>query len=249
MATSTTSAPVTSPTGSAAGAPVAQPVRSRTGWTFVLLGALAIAAFAAVPYFTAPLDALAEQQVGLAEAYAAQPAVIQLALYVHIAGGATALVLGALQFWRGLRTRLPNVHRWTGRVYLVAVGLGGAAGLVISFFSPAGWVGLFGFGTLAVLWLLTGWRAYRAIRRGDVATHQSWMMRNYALTFAAVTLRLWLPLLLLLPLWLGMPWEFDAAWANAYAAVPFLAWMPNLLVAEWLIRRRGLPSYRLSVAA
>lgn len=224
-------------------------VRSRVGWTFVLLSALAIVAFAAVPYATGSLAGLAEQQVGLAEAYAAQPFVVQLALYVHIAGGSLALVLGALQFWRGLRDRAPRVHRWTGRVYLAAVGIGGAAGLLISFFSPAGWVGLFGFGALAVLWMLTGWRAYRAIRRGDVATHQSWMIRNYALTFAAVTLRLWLPLLLLLPLWLGMPWEFESAWANAYAAVPFLAWMPNLLVAEWLIRRRGLPSYRLTPAA
>lgn len=224
-------------------------VRSRVGWTFVLLSALAIVAFAAVPYATGSLAGLAEQRVGLAEAYAAQPFVVQLALYVHIAGGSLALVLGALQFWRGLRDRAPRVHRWTGRVYLAAVGIGGAAGLLISFFSPAGWVGLFGFGALAVLWMLTGWRAYRAIRRGDVATHQSWMIRNYALTFAAVTLRLWLPLLLLLPLWLGMPWEFESAWANAYAAVPFLAWMPNLLVAEWLIRRRGLPSYRLTPAA
>lgn len=215
----------------------------------MLLSALAIVAFAAVPYATGSLAGLAEQQVGLAEAYAAQPFVVQLALYVHIAGGSLALVLGALQFWRGLRDRAPRVHRWTGRVYLAAVGIGGAAGLLISFFSPAGWVGLFGFGALAVLWMLTGWRAYRAIRRGDVATHQSWMIRNYALTFAAVTLRLWLPLLLLLPLWLGMPWEFESAWANAYAAVPFLAWMPNLLVAEWLIRRRGLPSYRLTPAA
>lgn len=214
-----------------------------------MLSALAIVAFAAVPYATGSLTALAERQVGLAEAYAAQPLIVQLALYVHIAGGSLALVLGALQFWRGLRRRLPRLHRWMGRVYLAAVAVGGAAGLLISFFSPAGWVGLFGFGALAVLWMLTGWRAYRAIRRGDVATHQSWMIRNYALTFAAVTLRLWIPLLLLTPLWLGMPWEFDAAWTNAYAAVPFLAWLPNLLVAEWLIRRRGLPSYRLTPAA
>ncbi len=249
MATSTTTSPTASPATTAPPTPAAPTVRSRIGWTFVVLSALAIVAFAAVPYATGSLDALAEQQVGLAEAYAAQPLFVQLALYLHIAGGSVALILGALQFWRGLRDRLPRVHRWTGRVYLVAVALGGAAGLLISFVSPAGWVGLFGFGTLAVLWMLTGWRAYRAIRRGDVATHQSWMIRNYALTFGAVTLRLWIPLLLLLPLWLGMPWEFESAWTNAYAAVPFLAWLPNLLVAEWLIRRRGLPSYRLTPAS
>lgn len=77
------------------------------------------------------------------------------------------------------------------------------------------------------------------------------MIRNYALTYAGVTLRIWLPLLLLTPLgvaqFTGGGFDFEAAFANAYAAVPFLCWLPNLLFAEWLIRRRGLPSYRLAV--
>jgi uncharacterized membrane protein len=220
---------------------------SRIGWTFVLLTAVAVVAFSAAPYFTASLRDLAGDEVGLAPTYAEASLFVQGALYVHIVGGAVALVGGALQFWRGLRERMPRVHRWIGRVYLVAVGLGGIAGLVIAPSSPAGYVGFFGFGALAVLWLVTGWRAYRAIRRRDVPSHQAWMIRNYALTYAGVTLRLWLPLLLLAPLVLGLPWEFDSAFANAYAAVPFLCWLPNLVVAEWLIRRRGLPSYRLPV--
>ncbi|GAA3644056.1 hypothetical protein GCM10022200_30090 [Microbacterium awajiense] len=219
--------------------------RSRVGWTFVTLLALSIVAFGAIPYFTGSLDELAAQDVGLAADYAVKPLPVQVALYTHIAAAALALALGPFQFWRGLRDRMPRVHRITGRTYLIAVAIGGIAGLAIAPFSPAGWVGLFGFGALGVLWLITGWRAYRSIRRRDIASHQAWMIRNYALTFAAVTLRIWLPLMLLTPLWLGMPWEFDSAFANAYAAVPFLAWLPNLLVAEWLIRRRGLPSYRL----
>lgn len=99
---------------------------------------------------------------------------------------------------------------------------------------------------MGVLWLVTGWRAYRAIRRGDVASHRAWMIRNYALTYSAVTLRVWL-LLLLAPLWLGVPWGFAETFANAYAALPLVSWLPNLVFAEWLIRRRGLPSYRLPV--
>ncbi|MBD8022487.1 DUF2306 domain-containing protein [Microbacterium gallinarum] len=231
-------------------APVATPVSRasrRVGWAFVLLSALAVVAFSALPYFTASLRDLAGDEVGLAPTYAEAPMFVQAAFYVHIVGGATALVLGALQFWRGLRERAPRVHRWTGRLYLAGVAVGGVAGLIIAPSSPAGYVGFFGFGALAVLWLITGWRAYRAIRRGDVPSHQAWMIRNYSLTYAGVTLRLWLPLLLLAPLLLGQPWEFDAAFANAYAAVPFLCWLPNLVVAEWLVRRRGLPSYRLPV--
>lgn len=231
-------------------APVATPVSRasrRVGWAFVLLSALAVVAFSALPYFTASLRDLAGDEVGLAPTYAEAPMFVQAAFYVHIVGGATALVVGPLQFWRGLRNRVPRVHRWLGRTYLVAVGVGAISGLLIAPSSPAGYVGFFGFGALAALWAITGWRAYRAIRRRDVPSHQAWMIRNYALTYAAVMLRLWLPLLLLAPLALGMPWEFDSAFANAYAAVPFLCWLPNLVFAEWLIRRRGLPSYRLPV--
>ncbi|MEU1971201.1 DUF2306 domain-containing protein [Microbacterium sp. NPDC019599] len=219
----------------------------RVAWLVMALGSLAIVAFAAVPYFTASLPQLAGEEVGLASHYAGQPAFVQVALYAHIVGAAVALMLGPLQFWRGLRERRPRVHRWTGRVYLSGVAIGGLAGLVIAPFGAAGLVGLFGFGALGVLWLVTAWRAYRSIRRRDVAAHQSWMIRNYALTYAAVTLRLWLPFLLVVQIPFGA-FEFDAAFANAYAVVPFLCWLPNLVVAEWLIRRRGLPSYRLTPA-
>ncbi|WP_243074234.1 DUF2306 domain-containing protein [Microbacterium sp. SS28] len=220
----------------------------RIGWLVVALTALAIVAYAAVPYFLASLPQLAGEGGGLAGHYAGQPMFVQVALYAHIAGAAIALLLGPLQFWRGLRERAPRVHRWTGRTYLAGVAIGGAASLVIAPFGSAGFVGFFGFGALGVLWLVTGWRAYRSIRRGDVPSHQAWMIRNYALTYAAVTLRVWLPMLLVVQIPFGS-FEFDAAFANAYAAVPFLCWLPNLVVAEWLVRRRGLPSYRLTPAS
>ena len=222
-------------------------IRSRIGWLVVLLTALAIVAYSAVPYFTASLRDLAGDDVGLAPTYAGVHPFVQGALYVHIVGGAVALVAGPLQFWSGLRTRAPRAHRWIGRVSLVAVALGGVAGLIIAPSSPAGFVGFFGFGALAVLWLVTGWRAYRAIHRGDVPSHRAWMIRNYALTYSGVMLRVWLPVLLVTSLLIGWPPEYGSAFANAYAAVPFLCWLPNLVFAEWLIRRRGLPSYRLPV--
>jgi hypothetical protein len=72
------------------------------------------------------------------------------------------------------------------------------------------------------------------------------MIRNYAFTYAAVTLRVWLGVLILVQVpFVDAGTDFDALFANAYNAVPFLCWVPNMFVAEWLIRRRGLPSYRL----
>ena len=229
-------------------APSARPrVATRIGWAWVLLTSLAIAAFAVVPYLTAPL---AESSGGLADWYEGRPTPVLVAFFTHVIGGGIALVLGPLQFWRGLRTRHPRAHRWVGRTYLVAVAAAALAGLALAPVNQAGLVGLFGFGALGVLWLVTGWRGYRAIRARDVAGHRAWMMRNFALTYAAVTLRIWLPLLILVQVPSAGPAGFDAdaAFANAYAVVPFLAWLPNLVVAEWLIRRRGLPSYRLTSA-
>ena len=224
--------------------------RSRIGWLAVVLTSLGIAAFAVTPYLTASLESLSQADSGgLAEAYAGRPWFVLVAFYAHIVAGGTALVVGPFQFWRGLRMRHPLVHRSIGRVYLIAVGIAAVAGFAIAPISQAGLTGLFGFGTLAVLWFLTGLRAYRSIRRGDVASHQAWMIRNFALTYAAVTLRLGLFALILVQVpFADGGFEFGAAFANAYVAMSFLAWLPNLIVAEWLIRRRGLPSYRLATA-
>lgn len=245
-----TGAPASAPAGPAPSArPPARRSRvagARIGWTWVLLSSLGIAAFAVAPYLTAPLS---ESSGGLADWYDGRPWPILVALYAHIVGGGLALVLGPVQFWRGFRTRHPLAHRWVGRTYLTSVGIAAIAGLVLAPVNQAGIVGLFGFGALGVLWLVTGWRAFHSIRAKDVASHRAWMMRNFALTYAAVTLRIWLPLLIFAQVPLAGPAGFDAdaAFANAYAAVPFLAWLPNLIVAEWLIRRRGLPSYRVGV--
>ncbi len=234
----------------------ATPARPRTGvaatrvaWTWVALSSLAIAVYAVVPYLTASLAELSESGVGLAGNYDDRPAFVQAAFYAHIVAGGLALIAGPFQFWRGLRDRHRSVHRWIGRTYLAAIAIAGVAGLVMAPFSEAGFAGFFGFGTLAVLWLATGWKAYRAIRRRDVASHRAWMMRNFALTYAAVTLRLWLGVLITVQALPGGEFDFEAAFANAYAVVPFLAWLPNLVIAEWLIRRRGLPSFRLSTGA
>ena len=219
---------------------------TRVGWLGVVLTSLGIAAFTVTPYLTDSLEALsASDSAGLAGWYAGRPWFVLTAFYAHIVAAGIALVIGPFQFWRWLRRRHPRVHRWMGRTYLLAIAVAGLGGIAIAPLSQAGLTGLFGFSALGVLWLVTGWRAYRAIRRRDVASHRAWMIRNFALTYAAVTLRLGTLVLILVqvPFTAGK-FEFEAAFANAYVAMAFMAWLPNLVFAEWLIRRRGLPSYR-----
>jgi uncharacterized membrane protein YozB (DUF420 family) len=74
------------------------------------------------------------------------------------------------------------------------------------------------------MWLFTGTKAFLCIRRGAVAEHRRWMVRNFSLTLAAVTLRIYLPSSMVL----GIPFDI------AYPFIAWLCWVPNLLLAEWL---------------
>lgn len=220
---------------------------SRAAFVVLAVAALAIALISISTYAQGTLRELADEDAGLASAYADEPALVQGALYVHIAASAFALVAGLPQLSARLRRRAPRGHRVLGRAYLGAVGIGALASLVILPANSAGLVGVFGFGALALLWVGSAARALLAIRRGDVAHHEAWMVRTYALTFAAVTLRTWTGLLIAVQLpGAGPDPDADALFAQAYAVVPFLCWLPNVVVAEWLIRRRGLPAYRLT---
>jgi uncharacterized membrane protein len=217
--------------------------RTRSAFCWIVLSALAIAVFAPLPYALNSLSVLTANDQQLAANYVDRPAVVQLAFYLHIGFGGLALLLSPLQFATRLRVRAPQVHRAVGRVVLGAIAIAGAAGLVLAPHSLAGPVGTVGFGLLALLWLTCAATAFRAIRRRDVRTHRRWMIRTFALTYAAVTLRLWLGVLIAVQV--GLLGAGDqAAFERAYLLVPFLAWIPNLLVAERFLsiqQRRTAP--------
>lgn len=149
-------------------------------------------------------------------------ATLPLAVIAHLAGGALALALGPFQLSDRFRSGRIQRHRVLGHVYLSSVLVGGVAGLRLAAVSQGGWVAHAGFATLGGLWLATGLAAYLAIRRGRRERHRAWMYRNFSLTFAAVTLRLYLPLSGVL----GFPF------AAAYPAIAWLCWLPNLIVTE-----------------
>jgi uncharacterized membrane protein len=156
------------------------------------------------------------------------------ALLVHVTGGILALFLGPWQFWVNFRNSFLSLHRWLGRIYLCAVLVGSVAGIYLATIAYGGLPSRLGFASLAVLWLATAMMAYLRVRRGDLEAHREWMIRNYSLTFAAVTLRLWIPLLLST----GLTFEV------AYPIIAWLCWIPNLLAAELYIgggRRKRAP--------
>ena len=151
-----------------------------------------------------------------------------VAFLTHTTAAGLALLVAPFQVLPALRRRWPRVHRWTGRVYVVACLLGGIAGLRIAFGTAYGPVAAAGFATLALAWLATTTLGFQAARAGDVGRHRAWMLRSVALTFAAVTLRL--------QLWGAVAGRID--FDVAYPAIAWLCWIPNLVVIEWWLRRR-----------
>jgi len=192
---------------------------ARALWGLGVLLSLAIAAYAA-RYLIHPPRTTAEAL--------GNPAGVPW-LAVHVAGALVALLLGSLQFLPGLRGR--GGHRWIGRAYVAGCLIGGGAGLVLAPGSFGGPIAAAGFGGLAVTWIAVNLLGWRAARDRRFAEHRRWMVRSWALTLAAVTLRLYLPAAHLL----------DLPFLPSYRAISFLAWLPNLLIAELWLRRSDRP--------
>ena len=147
-------------------------------------------------------------------------------LRAHVAISGFALILGVFQFLKPLRREASTVHRWMGRGYVLVCILGGIAGGTIALSSTAGPIAGWGFLLLAIFWLLTTTLAWTSALRRDFVAHERWMIRSFALTLAAVTLRLYLPV---------GPMFTDGEFVPAYRVIAWACWVPNLIVAELFI--------------
>ncbi len=147
--------------------------------------------------------------------------------YAHIILGGIALLIGWLQFDTKLRLRRPATHRAIGKTYMTSALASSLAGIGLGFFATGGIVPSAGFVSLGTVWFTTTLLAYLKIRERQVEQHRNLMIYSYAACFAAVTLRIWLPLLI-------------AIFGNfivAYSIVAWLCWVPNLMVANLIVRK------------
>jgi len=159
-------------------------------------------------------------------------------IIVHAAGAATALLLGPVQFLPAVRRRWPRVHRWTGRTYVVGCLAGGASAIVLAAGVSSGAIAEAGFGALGVVWMHVTGQGWRTARARQWPEHRRWMIRSFAMTFSAVTLRIYMPLAGVL--------GFDLM--RAYPAIAWLCWVPNAILAELYLRKDGASSAVAAIA-
>ncbi|MEK3705513.1 DUF2306 domain-containing protein [Paenibacillus sp. FSL R7-0198] len=151
-------------------------------------------------------------------------------LYIHIVTAIFALIIGPFQLFMKPTNDRKRWHRLLGYGYVLSITVSGIVSVYLSLFATGGWIAGLGFMSLDVLWVATTLIATRKIMAKDIQAHKAWMLRSYALTFAAVTLRIWLaPLNLLLG-------DFEAG----FRVVAWVCWIPNLLVIEAVISRMRL---------
>jgi uncharacterized membrane protein len=207
--------------------------RGRIAVVVVAIASVAIVLSAVPPYLTG-----VEPRVDIRENVPFHLPV----LIAHAAAGGIALLVGPFQFFGSIRRRHPKVHRTLGRVYLLGGILPGAlTGIVVAVLTTAGPIALVTFVFLDLFWLYSAWRAYQAVRARDFATHERWMLRSMAATFAAVMLRVYLGLFIVvqLPLLDGFyGGDFDALFSVAYTGSIVGSVALNLLFIEIYLRRK-----------
>mgnify|MGYP001945431429 CR=1 FL=1 len=152
----------------------------------------------------------------------------QIAFYLHIYFGGISLLTGWSQFSKKLRAKRLKLHRILGKIYVIAVLISAIAGFYVAIYANGGLVAKLGFSFLAIGWFYTTLNAYTTIKRKEIQKHRKWMIRSYSLTLAAVTLRLWMPIL---------PNLLEISFDDSYIIISWLCWVPNIIIAEIYIRK------------
>src|SRR3954454_21343714 len=163
------------------------------------------------------------------------------AFFVHVYMSIWVLLAGFTQFSKRVRNGYPALHRGLGYIYAIDVlFITGPAGLIMGFYANGGITSKVAFVTLAVLWITCTAMAVKKAKEGDYDAHRDFMIRSYALTLSALTLRAW-------------KWSINNSVElppmDVYRAVAWLGWVPNILLAEFIIwRYRYTAAKRLSAA-
>ncbi len=156
-------------------------------------------------------------------------AVWKTAFYTHVFSIIFALLAGFTQFSSYLLQKHKPLHQLMGKIYVYDIlFINFPAAMIMAIYANGLWPTKTAFVILDCLWFYFTLKAVAAIKKRDILAHKRFIVRSYALTLSAVTLRTWKIIILSIvyvdPLHLYM---IDA----------WMGFVPNLLLAEWIIGR------------
>ena len=154
----------------------------------------------------------------------------RVSFYVHVFSSSFIILAGLFQFNRFVIHQKKRLHKILGYIYIVLViFISGPSAFVMSLYANGGIPAQISFTLLSILWILTTVISFLSIRKGKIENHANWLLRSYALTLSAVTLRFYAYL-------------FDVCNIplhpiDTYIVLTWISWIPNLLICEVLIRK------------
>lgn len=170
---------------------------------------------------------LADGPIGLLNSKPVDSYLYLTSFYIHITLGGIALFIGWTQFSKKLRQKYLRAHRTIGKIYISAILIGGPFAFYLGFFVYGGLPTQIGFTFGALVWIVSTYIAFSAIKKGNVAKHKEFMMYSYAGTCAAVVLRLILPPLMMI-----------TSFKVAYGISVWMSWIPSVLLVFLFVHKR-----------
>lgn len=169
------------------------------------------------------------------QAYIHNP-VWKTAFYIHVFSAILVLFAGFTQFSTQILREHRAFHRFAGKAYVFMIlFINVPAALIMAIYANGGPWGKAAFLTLNTGWFIFTWRAWSCAKTRDFIRHQEFMMRSYALTLSALTLRSWKIILLQSGLSLDL--------TELYILEAWLGFVPNMIIVELMIRSKSLSHY------
>jgi hypothetical protein len=154
----------------------------------------------------------------------------RIAFFIHVYASLWVLLAGFTQFSKKIQRNKPWLHRRLGYIYVIDVlFITGPAGLLMGFYANGGLFSRIAFVSLAVLWIFFTIMALIKTKQKNFKAHRKYMIRSYALTLSAITLRAWK---------YAITNTVTLPPMDVYRVVAWLGWVGNILVAEWIIRTK-----------
>ncbi|CEI54747.1 DUF2306 domain-containing protein [Acinetobacter bereziniae] len=155
----------------------------------------------------------------------------QTAFKIHVISSSFVLIAGFTQFFRVFRTRFPRIHRWSGWLYLITIlGFSLPSGLILAFSAAGGLSTQISFVLLSSLWAITTLSALYFLLKKRWILHRDWMIRSFALSLSALSLRTWK-----MGLYTLQPYFDWLTPVHIYQLESWLGWVVNLIIAEIII--------------
>ncbi len=155
----------------------------------------------------------------------------RISFYVHVFTSIFILLAGFTQFSNYILKKYVKVHRIIGWVYIVNILLITVhAAFVMALKANGGLASKASFTLLCIVWYVCTLMALVRVKQKKYQSHRQWMIRSFALTLSAITLRIY-------------AYGFDVLNINihprdVYITIAWCSWVPNLIVAEIINQKK-----------